>query len=99
GAIIETSVRLNDNSTPANAVSAANLYEGIRIVAGGPTMGAAIGGDFDAYLVIVDDDGTVKVTPYSSGVVVLPAGTKGAIIHLRHTPGNPIGGGNVSTVR
>lgn len=99
GAIIETIVRLNDNSTPANAVSAANLYEGIRIVAGGPTMGAAIGGDFDAYLVIVDDDGTVKVTPYSSGVVVLPAGTKGAIIHLRHTPGNPIGGGNVSTVR
>lgn len=98
GAIVETIKRLEDNSTAANAVNSANLYKGIRIVAGGPTIGAAIGGDFDAYLVTVGGDGTITVTPYSSGVVVLPAGTKGAIIHLRHTPGNPIGG-NVTAVR
>lgn len=91
GAIVETIKRLKDNSTPANAVSAASLYKGIRIVAGGPTVGAAIGGDFDAYVVTVAGDGTVTVTPYSNGVAVLPAGTKGAIIHLRHTPGNPVG--------
>lgn len=98
GAIVETIKRLKANSTPANAVSAANAYEGIRIVAGGPTIGAAVGGDFDAYVVTVAGDGTITVTPYSSGLAVLPAGTKGAIIHLRHTPGNPIGG-NVSAVR
>lgn len=98
GAIVETVKRLKANQTPANAVSAANAYNGIRIVAGGPTIGAAVGGDFDAYVVTVAGDGTITVTPYSSGVAVLPAGTKGAIIHLRRTPGNPIGG-NVTAVR
>ena len=67
-------------------------------MAGGPTIGAAVGGDFDAYVVTVSGDGTVTATPYSNGLAVLPAGTKGAIIHLRHTPGNPIGG-NVTAVR
>ncbi len=98
GAIVETVKRLKDNETPANAVGAANSYKGIRIVAGGPTIGAAVGGDFDAYVVTVAGDGTITVTPYSKGTAILPAGTKGAIIHLRHTPGNPIGG-NVSAVR
>ena len=40
----------------------------------------------------VDDAGTIKVTPYSSGVISLPAGTKGAIIHLRNSAGNPLYG-------
>jgi hypothetical protein len=49
-------------------------------------------------VVTVSGDGTVTATPYSNGLAVLPAGTKGAIIHLRHTPGNPVGG-NVTAVR
>lgn len=98
GAIVDTIKNLKANQTPATAVSAANNYQGIRIVAGGPTIGAAVGGDFDAYVVTVAGDGTVTVTPYSSGVAVLPAGTKGAIIHLRHTPGNPVGG-NIDSIR
>lgn len=97
-AIVETINRFKQNETPAEAVAVASSFKGIRIVAGGPTVGAAVGGDFDAYVVTVAGDGTITVTPYSSGVAVLPAGTKGAIIHLRHTPGNPIGG-NVSAVR
>ncbi|HTX61774.1 MAG TPA: hypothetical protein VMC48_05650 [Methanobacterium sp.] len=97
-AIVETINRMKNNETPAQAVGAASAYKGIRIMTGGPTVGAAVGGDFDAYLVTVAGDGTITVTPYSSGTVVLPAGTKGAIIHLRHTDGNPIGG-NVSAVR
>lgn len=97
-AIVETINRLNQNETPSEAVGAANAFKGIRIMAGGPTVGAAVGGDFDAYLVTVAGDGTITVTPYSKGTVVLPAGTKGAIIHLRHTDGNPIGG-NVSAIR
>ncbi|MCE5214289.1 MAG: hypothetical protein LLF83_06170 [Methanobacterium sp.] len=97
-AIVETIKRLEDNSTPSNAVTSASAYKGIRIMAGGPTIGAAVGGDFDAYVVTVAGDGTITVTPYSKGVATLPAGTKGAIIHLRHTDGNPIGG-NVSAVR
>ncbi len=97
-AIVETIKRLEDNSTPSNAVTAANAYKGIRIMAGGPTIGASVGGDFDAYVVTVAGDGTITVTPYSKGLATLPAGTKGAIIHLRHTDGNPIGS-NVSAVR
>lgn len=97
-AIVETVNRLQQNQTPANAVGAANSFQGIRIVAGGPTIGAAVGGDFDAYVVTVAVDGTIQVTPYSRGLAVLPAGTKGAIIHLRHTPENPIGG-NIEPIR
>lgn len=97
-AIVETIKSLNSNSTPSSAVSAANSFKGIRIMAGGPTMGAAVGGDFDAYVVTVAGDGTITVTPYSKGLATLPPGTKGAIIHLRHTDGNPIGG-NVSEIR
>lgn len=98
GAIVETIKRLESNSTAANAAGAANLYTGIRMMAGGPTIGAAVGGDFDAYVVTVAGDGTITVTPYANGLAVLPPGTKGAVIHLRHTPGNPIGG-NVTAVR
>lgn len=97
-AIVETVNRLQQNQTPANAAGAANSFQGIRIIAGGPTIGAAVGGDFDAYVVTVAADGTIQVTPYSRGLAVLPAGTKGAIIHLRHTPENPVGG-NIESIR
>jgi hypothetical protein len=99
-AIVGTINRLESNSTAVSAVSAATAFKGIRIIAGGPTIGAAAGGDFDVYVVTVSDDGTITATPYGNGSssAVLPPGTKGAIIHLRHTQGNPIGG-NVSAVR
>lgn len=94
GAIVETVKRLESNSTAPNAASAASLYTGIRVMCGGPTIGAAVGGDFDVYVVTVGGDGTITVTPYGNGsaLAVLPPGTKGAIIHLRHSPGNPSGG-------
>jgi hypothetical protein len=98
GAIVETISRLENGATPSEAASAASNFQGIRVMCGGPTVGAAVGGSFDAYVVIVDDDGTIKVTPYSGGLAVLPAGKKGAIIHLRNTHGNPLYG-TATTVR
>ena len=56
---------------------------------GGPTIGAAVGGYFLAYVVIVDANNTITITPYNGGLAVLPPGDRGAIIHLRNTPGNP----------
>ncbi|MCK9152125.1 hypothetical protein [Methanobacterium alcaliphilum] len=88
-AIVDTISRLENGATPSQAASAASLYSGIRVMCGTPTGGAAVGGYFKAYVVIVEDDGTIKVTPYSGGLAVLPAGKKGAIIHLRNTAGNP----------
>lgn len=91
-AIVETIKLFKENQTPSTAVSVASNYKGIRIMAGGPTIGAAVGGDFSVYVVTVADDGTITVTPHTNGLAVLPAGTKGAIIHLRHTSTNPSGG-------
>lgn len=88
-AIIKALAHMQNNATPSQAVSVAAEYNGIRLVIGGPSMGAAIGGSFNAYLVTVDSDGTIKVAPYTSGVIELPQGTKGAIIHLRNSEGNP----------
>lgn len=91
-AIVKALAALQHNQSVASAANVANSFSGIRLVIGGPTTGAAISGSFRAYLVTVDDAGTVKVTPYSSGVIQLPAGTKGAIIHLRNSQGNPLYG-------
>lgn len=88
-AIVETIKRLENGMSAADAASAANQYPGIRVMCGGPGIGAAVGGSFDAYIVTVEDDGTIKITPVSGGLAVLPPGKKGAIIHLRNTPGNP----------
>lgn len=98
GAIVETIKRLNNGATASTAASAASNFPGIRVMCGGPTIGAAVGGSFDAYVVTVDDDGTITATPVSSGLATLPAGKKGAIIHLRNTHGNPQYG-TASTVR
>lgn len=98
GAIVETIRLLENGANASTAASAANSFSGIRIMCGGPTIGAAVGGSFDAYVVIVDDDGTITATPVSSGLATLPAGKKGAIIHLRNTHGNPQYG-TASTVR
>lgn len=89
GAIVSAINSLNNGGTAAQAAELANGFSGIRVMDGGPTIGAAVGGYFLAYVVIVSDNGTITVTPYNGGLAVLPPGDRGAIIHLRNTPGNP----------
>ena len=94
-AIVATINALEKNETPSEAASLASNYSGIRIMCGTPTGGAAVGGSFNVYVVTVSDNGTINITPYSTtsgGLAVLPAGTKGAIIHLRNSEGNPLYG-------
>ena len=76
--IVDAVASLENNASAAAAASLANSYSGARLVVGGPYMGAAIGGSFDAYVVSVNDgDNSITVTPYSSGVAVLQPGQKG----------------------
>ncbi len=89
GAIVSSISRLERGSTAAEGAAAAGSFAGIRIMTGGPGIGAAVGGSFDAYLVVVDADDTISVTPVSGGLATLAPGERGAIIHLRNTPGNP----------
>lgn len=91
-AIIDALAAMQHGASPSAAAALATGYEGIRLVIGGPTMGAAIGGDYNAYLVVVDDSGKITVTHHQGGVVQLPQGSKGAIIHLRNSEGNPMSG-------
>ena len=91
--IVDAVASLENNASAASAASIASSYKGARLLVGGPTIGAAIGGSFDAYVITVDDvSNTIKVTPYNSGVATLQPGQKGAIIHLRNTDGNPMYG-------
>ena len=91
--IVEAVANLQNNASAASAASIASKYNGARLVVGGPNIGAAVGGSFDAYVITVDDaSNEIKVTPYSSGVATLQPGQKGAIIHLRNTHGNPLYG-------
>ncbi len=88
-AIVSALNVMESGGTPAQAATLANQFSGIRVMVGSATQGAAVGGYFDAYVVIVSPNGTITITPYKSGLAVLPAGDKGAIIHLLNTPGNP----------
>ena len=91
--IVDAVASLENNVSAASAASIASGYSGARLLVGGPKIGAAIGGSFDAYVITVDDaSNTIKVTPYNSGVATLQPGQKGAIIHLRNTDGNPMYG-------
>ncbi|MEN4006045.1 MAG: hypothetical protein PQ964_01575 [Methanobacteriaceae archaeon] len=90
--IVETIDRLKAGTSLEEAASAAGLFPGARVMVGTATRGSAVGGSFDVYVVIVEDDGTITVTPHSGGIAVLPAGKRGAIIHLRNTDGNPMYG-------
>ena len=91
--VVDAVANLQNNASSAAAASIANNYNGARLIVGGPYMGAAVGGSFDAYVITVNDaDNSITVTPYSSGVATLPVGQKGAIIHLRNTNGNPMYG-------
>lgn len=92
-AIVAVVKAMEAGATPQQAANLANSYQGIRVMVGTATQGAAVGGSYDVYVVMVSNNGTITVTPHSSdGTAVLPAGTKGAIIHLRNTEGNPIYG-------
>ena len=91
--IVEAVATLENNASAASAASIASAYNGARLVVGGPKIGAAIGGSYDAYVITVEDaTNTIKVTPYNSGIATLQPGQKGAIIHLRNTDGNPMYG-------
>lgn len=96
--VVDAIANLENNASVSAAAGLASQYDGARLVVGGPTMGAAIGGDFDAYVVTVEDNSTITVTPYSSGIATLEPGQKGAIIHLRNSHGNPLYG-TADTVR
>ena len=91
-AIVASTQAMKSGATPAQAAALASNYPGIRVMIGTPTQGAAVGGYFQVYVVIVENNGTITVTPYSGGLAVLPAGKKGAIIHLLNTEGNPMYG-------
>ena len=97
--IVNSVANLENNASAAAAAALASNYKGARLLVGGPEMGAAIGGSFNAYVITVDDaSNEIKVTPYTSGVATLQPGEKGAIIHLRNTNGNPLYG-TADTVR
>ena len=63
---------LENNASAASAAALASQFDGARLLVGGPSMGAAIGGSFNAYVITVDDvSNEITVTPYSSGVATL----------------------------
>lgn len=88
-AIIDSISQLENGATASVGAGVASGYTGIRLMVGGPSIGAAVGGSFDAYLITVESDDSIKITPYSGGLTVLPPGEKGAILHLRNTASNP----------
>ncbi len=90
--IVEAVATLKNNASVSSTAAIANQYDGARLVVGGPSIGAAVSGSFRAYVITVEDNSTITVTPYSSGTAVLQPGQKGAIIHLRNTQGNPMYG-------
>lgn len=91
--VIQSVAILVTGASASAGASVANSYTGARLIVGGPEIGAAVGGSFSAYVVVVNDaDDSITVTPYSGGLAVLEPGQKGGIIHLRNSPGNPLGG-------
>ncbi|MBR0473324.1 MAG: hypothetical protein IJI98_11600 [Methanosphaera sp.] len=91
-AIITALTQLQANATLEKIVGVAQSFDGIRLMAVNPTDGIAVGGDFQVYVVTVDSNSNIKVQAASGGVVSIPAGTRGAIIHLRNSEGNPKSG-------
>ncbi|WP_157078692.1 hypothetical protein [Methanobrevibacter filiformis] len=90
--IVDAITLLDTGVTAARAAGPASSYSGMRLLVGGPEIGIGIGGSFDAYLITVEDNGDIKVTPASGGLASIPPGKKGAIIHLRNSHGNPLYG-------
>jgi hypothetical protein len=88
--IVHAAVALAKGGTASQAASVATSED--RILVGGPSIGIAVGGSFDAYVVEVKDNGDISVTLHSGGLATLAPGKKGAIIHLRNSLGNPMYG-------
>jgi hypothetical protein len=91
-------IKLENGASASETAQIASNYAGDRMIVGGPDIGIAIGGSFDAYLIEVNDDGNIDVIPHSGGLATLAPGKKGAIIHLRNTLTNPLFG-TATTVR
>lgn len=91
-AIITALTQLQANGTPEQVVSVAQNFAGIRLMAVNPTKGISVGGDFEVYVVTVDSSSAIKIQAASGGIASVPAGTRGAIIHLRNSEGNPKSG-------
>lgn len=84
-------LKSNATAQSAAALALSGAYSGQRLVVGGPNTGAAIAGTSGNWLIEVSNDSTITVTPLAAGQEgVLPPGTKGAVLHLLHTPGNPM---------
>lgn len=88
-AIITALTQMQANGTPEQVVSVAQGFGGIRLMAVNPTEGIAVGGDFRVYIITVDNSSNIKIQAASGGVASVPPGTRGAIIHLRNSHGNP----------
>ena len=97
-AVINALTLVQSNKTPAEVVSVAQKYDGIRLMAVNPTQGIAVGGDFKVYMVTVDNNNTIRIQAAAGGVATIPPGTRGAMIHLRNSEGNPKAG-TADTVR
>ncbi|MBE6488460.1 MAG: hypothetical protein E7Z86_07085 [Methanosphaera stadtmanae] len=88
-AIITALTKLQQNASLEEIVGTAQSFDGIRLMAVNPTQGISVGGDFQVYVITVDNSSKISIQAASGGVVSVPAGTKGAIIHLRNSEGNP----------
>ena len=58
-AIINALTQLQKGGSPQEVVSVASSYSGIRLMAVNPTQGIAVGGDFDVYVVTVDNNSKI----------------------------------------
>jgi hypothetical protein len=88
--LVNAAITLSRGGTAAQAASVASSED--RILVGGTDIGIAVGGSFEVYVVEVEDNGDISVTPHAGGLATLPKGKKGAIIHLRNSLGNPMYG-------
>ncbi|WP_295721789.1 hypothetical protein [uncultured Methanobrevibacter sp.] len=89
--VCEALANVEDGGSASSAASVASSYSGMRAVVGGPNLGMAAGGSFDAYVITEEDDGSFSLSYRSGGLAVIPPGKKGAIFHIRDSPG--AGGG------
>ena len=54
--IVEAVATLKNNASAALVASVAGSYDGARLVVGGPYIGAAVSGSFNAYVITVEDN-------------------------------------------
>jgi len=92
--VILNTIRFLELGAPITTAIAGGLMEGPtnRILVGGPGKGMAVGGSYDVSVVLVKGN-KIVIREYHSAqgfnIVKVPPNVKGAIIHIRNTPGNP----------